>query len=344
MREDTVQGRFAMNRRRKILTVVLPVAILAGAPGAGLAAAEPARTASIQTPQTLPQGAMPQAAPPQAPAAAAQTPYAAPYEGHITVRADRTATDVFTKRFKILAPSAIALVSQQQETYVEGMESLDTVEAFTQKADGAQVPVDPANIITRDAVTGLASTFTRDLKQRTVIFQDVQVGDTVVLTQRRQTRRGLFPGQFFYADVFPRNLPVAAAQIIIKAPAGVELQVKAIGAALSARVEDTGDIRRQHRHVGTKALYAPGCQGGGVGRCRSSAPDLDLQVVRGNGARLWRRGPAQGQSDAGDHRACRGDHERHRGPQAAGDGDRRLDEKEHPLCCGLSLARARRAQ
>jgi hypothetical protein len=48
-----------------------------------------------------------------------------------------------------------ALVSQQQETYVEGMESLDTVEAFTQKADGAQVPVDPANIITRDAATGL---------------------------------------------------------------------------------------------------------------------------------------------------------------------------------------------
>jgi hypothetical protein len=46
-----------MNCRCKILTAVLPVAILAGATGAGLAAAEPARTASIQIPQTLPQGA-----------------------------------------------------------------------------------------------------------------------------------------------------------------------------------------------------------------------------------------------------------------------------------------------
>ena len=97
-----------MNCRCKILTAVLPIAILAGAPGAELAAAEPARTASIQIAQTLPQGAMPQAAPPQAAPAAAQTPYSATYEGHITVRADRTATDVFTKRFKILAPSAIA--------------------------------------------------------------------------------------------------------------------------------------------------------------------------------------------------------------------------------------------
>jgi transglutaminase-like putative cysteine protease len=250
----TVQGRFAMNCRCKILTAVLPVAILVGVPGAG--AAEPARTALIQIPQT--QSAMPQAAPPQAaPAAAAQTPYSATYEGHITVRADRTATDVFTKRFKILAPSAIALVSQQQATYVEGMESLDTVEAFTQKADGAQVPVDPANIITRDAATGLASTFTRDLKQRTVIFRDVQVGDTVVLTQRRQTRRGLFPGQFFYADVFPRNLPVASAQIIVEAPAALDLQVKAIGAALSTRVEDTGDIRRHTVTLAPRPFMLP---------------------------------------------------------------------------------------
>jgi transglutaminase-like putative cysteine protease len=175
----------------------------------------------------------------------------------ITVRADRTVTDVFTKRFKILAPSAIALVSQQQETYVEGMESLDTVEAFTQKADGAQVPVDPANIITRDAATGLASTFTRDLKQRTVIFQDVQVGDTVVLTQRRQTRRGLFPGQFFFADVFPRNLPTASAQIIVEAPAALDLQVKAIGVALGDRVEDIGDIRRHTVTLAPRPFMPP---------------------------------------------------------------------------------------
>jgi hypothetical protein len=50
-------------------------------------------------------------------------------------------------------------------------------------------------------------------------------------------------GQFFYADVFPRNLPTASAQIIIEVPAALDLQVKAIGAALGDRVEDIGDIR-----------------------------------------------------------------------------------------------------
>jgi hypothetical protein len=35
------------------------------------------------------------------------------------------------------------------------MEDLDTVEAFTEKPDGSKVPVGMANIITRDAASGL---------------------------------------------------------------------------------------------------------------------------------------------------------------------------------------------
>jgi hypothetical protein len=80
-----------------------------------------------------------------------QAPYALQYESRVTVRMDRTATDVFTQRLKILTPSAIATVGQQQLTFVEGMQTLETVEAFTEKSDGTKVPVGPANIITRDA-------------------------------------------------------------------------------------------------------------------------------------------------------------------------------------------------
>jgi hypothetical protein len=54
-----------------------------------------------------------------------------------------------------------------------------------------------------------------------------------------------------------RRLPVASAQIIIEAPVGVELQVKAIGAALSARVEDTGDIRRHTVTLAPRPFMLP---------------------------------------------------------------------------------------
>jgi hypothetical protein len=49
-----------------------------------------------------------------------------------------------------------------------------------------------ANIITRDAATGLQSIFTRDLKQRTVICQDVHVdreaGDRFLKNNSLQSR------------------------------------------------------------------------------------------------------------------------------------------------------------
>jgi hypothetical protein len=137
----------------------------------------------------------------------AQAPYAVQYDGRVTVRADRTSNDTFTHRIKILTPGAIATVSQQQLTFVEGMQTLETVEAFTEKSDGTKVPVGPGNIMTRDAASGLQAVYMRDLKQRTIIFQDVQVGDTLVMTHRKESNQSLFPGHFLYADVFPRSRP-----------------------------------------------------------------------------------------------------------------------------------------
>src|SRR5262249_47744418 len=122
----------------KVLAAALATTILSCPLGKGLAIAQTAQNTATQ---------------------AVQTPFALQYEGQVTVWADRTATDVFTHRFKILAPSAIAAVSQQQLTFVEGMQALETIEAFTEKSDGTKVPVGPANIITRDAASGLQATY-----------------------------------------------------------------------------------------------------------------------------------------------------------------------------------------
>src|SRR5262249_42517520 len=166
------------------------------------------------------------------PAPAARMPYAVSYEGHLSVRSDRTATELFTKRIKILAAASIQSLSQQQLLFIEGMQTLETVEAFTEKADGTRVPVDPAGIITRDAASGLQATYARDLKQRTIIFPDVAVGDTIVMTYKREILQGLFPGHFFHADIFPRSQAIASARIIVEAPASVDLQVRTTGTGL----------------------------------------------------------------------------------------------------------------
>jgi hypothetical protein len=184
-----------------------------------------------------------QAGPAQVPQTA-QVPYAIQYDARIVVREDRTATQTETKRIKILTPSAIAGISQQQIAFIEGMQSLDTVEAFTDKSDGSKVPVGAANIITRDAAVGLPATYVRDLKQRTVIFPDVQVGDTVVMTNVAEYRQSIFPGQFFYADVFTRSRPIVSAQVVVEAPEVLNLRVSTTGTGLNDRVEEFDRLSR----------------------------------------------------------------------------------------------------
>ena len=186
----------------------------------------------------------------------AQAPFAMTYSGRIVVRADRTATEVSTKRFKILAPGAIQPLSQQRVAFIEGMQKLEIIEAYTEKADGRKVPVAPASIITRDASSGGEASFTRDQKERIIIFPDVEVGDTLVMTNRAEELRSVFPGQFFDTDIFPRSVPVASARIVIEAPIALELQVKTTGAGLTDQVEDVGAIRRHTITLAPRA-YVP---------------------------------------------------------------------------------------
>src|ERR1700744_4337204 len=107
----------------------------------------------------------------------AAPPFTTDVKGQITIRDDRTTSEVMTKRIRILSPGVVQSLSQQQVQFVEGMQKIETLEAFTEKADGRHVAVDPANILTRDAASGLQATYASDLKVRTFIFPDVAVGD-----------------------------------------------------------------------------------------------------------------------------------------------------------------------
>jgi hypothetical protein len=173
-----------------------------------------------------------------------QPPFAVQYEGHLTVREDRTGTEISTKRIKILTPSAIQLMSQQQMQFIEGMERLETVEAFTEKADGGRVPVIPANILTNDAASGLQATYVPDLKVRTIIFPDVAVGDTLVMTNKTEILQDEFPGQFSYFDYFPRSQSFSSVQVTVDAPTSFDLEVKTTGDTTTDKIETIGNVLR----------------------------------------------------------------------------------------------------
>jgi hypothetical protein len=209
------------------------------------------------------------AAPLLAPTSFAQTPPAAPppasdgpaftlsYDNVLKVNADKTADYVESRRIKVLAVAALRQVAQQKLQYVEGMQSLEITAAFTEKADGRKVQVDPATVITRDAATGLGAVYLRDLKVVTVIFPDVAVGDTMVLTTRRAILRDTFAGHLEQLIPFPRTIPFADSTVRVIAPSSLSLKVVAQGEGMErATTTEGGETRHLITYQARPAMLA----------------------------------------------------------------------------------------
>lgn len=162
----------------------------------------------------------------------------------ITVRPDGTAESIATIRIKVLGAGVLETVGKQTRNYIQSMQTLDVIEAYTEKANGEKVSVDPENILTTDAQSGQATIFHREMKARTVVFPDLGVGDTTVLTTRFDQKIAMFPGQYTTSLIYPRQTSLAESTAEIIAPKDMPLQVAAYGDEIQHRtIEDGTTIR-----------------------------------------------------------------------------------------------------
>lgn len=179
------------------------------------------------------------------PASALDTPaYATTIDVRMTINADLSATIDKTVRQNILKESAIPLLGQQTLSYAESISAVAVVEAYTQKADGSRLTLDPSNMLTRDAATGLRGIYQRDAKATTLIFPDVAVGDTLVYVSRTRWHDTRFSGQFFFAQLLPLSTPYGGYRLSVDAPQNVELGVGVRGDGLTYKSSLEGDVRR----------------------------------------------------------------------------------------------------
>ena len=188
------------------------------------------------------------------------------------VHADRTAVEVATTRIKVLTEAAVQEQGQQVGHFVEGMTTLDIVDAYTEKSDGRRIAVDPADIITRDAASGLAATIVRDLKAKIITFPELAVGDTIVLTTRIETKSTNYAGHFFDMSIFGRHLPYANVNMRITAPKDLPLTVAAKGEGLDYQAAEEGNtvLHLVTYHPMTRTYLEPG---------QTSFADRDPRIV-----------------------------------------------------------------
>jgi hypothetical protein len=170
----------------------------------------------------------------------------------VTVAPDLTAVITSTVRHKIVRESAIPTLGQQSLSYVESLNPLEVVEAYTEKPDGRKVAVEQSNILTRDAASGLNAVYQRDAKVKTLIFPDVAVGDTLVFESRMNKLDKRFPGHFSLQIVLARSAPYDAYRLTVDAPSSLKLGVHVKGDGLAHESSEAG---AEQRHVFS---YRPG--------------------------------------------------------------------------------------
>ena len=266
MRDTRAGRRFA-----RLLACVIVAISLAPAWAAAQAAKAPAPPAPKAAKSPAAHAAKPKAAPAPAPARVEPAPYSIAFDKAITLQADRSAESVTTTRIKILAESALPAIGQQNLPYVEGMQTLEIVAAYTEKADGRRITVDPASIISRDEASGLNAIYLRDAKVRTVIFPDLAVGDTIVMNTRLQAKFGVFSGHYLNHIAFARQVAFADSTVRIAFPKDLAVNVAVLGKDIDDRAEEeAGMVRHVVTYHGSgRAADEPGA---------TSALDRDARV------------------------------------------------------------------
>ena len=144
----------------------------------------------------------------------------------IIVNRDGTNTITTSSRYQVLSAAAAMQVAQVPVRYDASTQDLEILEAFTEKTDGRKIPVDPANIITqRPAQASAFSPMYSASQQKTIIFPNVEVGDSMVYTSKLVERRAPIAGQFSLFHNFPTNVEVKEAVYSLTAPRSMALNV-----------------------------------------------------------------------------------------------------------------------
>ncbi|HWY61706.1 MAG TPA: DUF3857 and transglutaminase domain-containing protein [Rhizomicrobium sp.] len=153
----------------------------------------------------------------------------------IDVAPDGSATLTSHAETKILQQNAIAQLGQLKLSYSDGLQQIDINAAYTLKPDGRKIPVGPDAIIVQQSPATQNAPMLSDMKQKVIIFPDVEVGDTLVTDSTIRSKPAI-PGSFFYDVTFPAALPIDEATVSIAAPKtmALTLETRSLDAVKSA--------------------------------------------------------------------------------------------------------------
>lgn len=128
----------------------------------------------------------------------------------------------------VLKEQALPRVKQTSVTYSTSIQKAEVIEAYTKKAGGRRID-SPKSNFQIESNTGKdkdAPVFS-DLTTMTVVFPELEVGDTVVFSYRLTAVEPMFPNHFSTQENFPKTVEYDEVRIRVDAPATLWTQYQA---------------------------------------------------------------------------------------------------------------------
>lgn len=165
---------------------------------------------------------------------------------HFVVNADGSFELTVDKDIRINEARAVSRLAQYALSYNQTLEQLTVLSAYTQKADGRRVPVQPGEIKDQQEASSAGAPMFQDGRVKVVIFPQVAVGDHLVLQYQIKRHEALFPGQFEDLTV-PTFYKTKDLELIYDLPPDVALHADSKG--FTEQVSALPDRRIRHRWV-----------------------------------------------------------------------------------------------
>jgi hypothetical protein len=175
-------------------------------------------------------------------------------DNHFDVHPDGSSTATSHIEMQLLSPQAVAALAQPALTYSDSLQDLQVRNAYTLKRDGTKLPVAPDAILIRQKA--VPSPLFTDLKEKVILFPNVEPGDTLVYDSIVQSKATI-PGQFYFGVFIPRGLEIDNETLSFAAPKSFPLSFDVYGVAVQKAAEGdelTYTIRYANR---TPALELP---------------------------------------------------------------------------------------
>ena len=146
---------------------------------------------------------------------------------NIIINQDATYTDNIQYSIKIINKEAIDYLRNMPIRYSASLSDIKIISAYTLKSDGKRIDVSEKNFqVNSNTGENGASPLISDVKTKTIIFPDVEIGDTIFISYQYIQKEALFPHQFSKDWVFSDTYICEDCNITVSAPDSLPIKVE----------------------------------------------------------------------------------------------------------------------